>query len=836
MPDLSLAAQLGFRLAAVEAQALGSGEIDTEHLFLGLCKLEDLPGATGIALPGIEAAGWPSIVAEIKDLRDFLAKAGLDCKKARRRLRKILSETRKAEGGFSGHRTPRCRNAFAFAGELCSRSADDAVSLKHLLGGILVQESPVLNFLFLELGVDRDGLWRGIPEAAAVKADCEEGLPAGEAKQYGAIKEIPEPGSKTPFLDRFGRDLARLAREGKLEPVIGRKEEMRKIARILVQKKKNNPLLVGEAGVGKTCIVEGLALKAVEPGAPPGIRGLRIVEINMGLLVAGAKYRGDFEERLQNVIKESAADPNIVLFIDEIHTIAGAGAGNDALDAANILKPALARGDIKCIGATTIAEYRKYLEKDAALERRFQTVYVDEPDPQETMEILKGIRPRFEAHHRVQIPDALLEKAVEFSLRYLPDFRLPDKAVDLIDQACARKVLRTISNLDFKEDEEGPGAVLKVAGAGISGKTPRPCVTVADIAGVIAERCRIPVESLTLEEKSRLLKMEECLQQRIFGQDQAVRETAATIRAARAGLKDPRKPLGVFLFLGATGTGKTELAKALAEFLFYDENRLTVFDMSEYQEKHAVAKLLGAPPGYIGYEEEGQLTKRVRTNPYSVILFDEIEKAHPDIFDIFLQIFDEGRLTDAHGRRAGFSETVIILTSNLGCDSFPEKPRRQMGFVFESQNAFDPGATLTGAAVSKDEKALEQKRRGYEQQIREAVARHFRPEFLNRIQKQIIFYPLEFEAVLRIIDKNLHNLNQMLSGKEIRVVLTAAARQFLAASGYSEKYGAREIRRTFEKYLAGPLSKRLLEEDVKAGDVIEVDYDGKTVVLNKLSR
>jgi len=627
-------------------------------------------------------------------------------------------------------------------------------------------------------------------------------------------KKHPMPTkTRTPLLERFGRDLTRLAKEGKLLPCIGRKEEMRKVAQILVQKRKNNPILVGDAGVGKTCIIEGLVQRIIEPDASPNVRNFRIIELSMGSIVAGTKYREEFEERLEMLIKEASSDPNIVLFIDEIHTVVGAGAVSDgALDASNILKPALARGTIRCIGATTTAEYRKHIEKDSALERRFQIVWVDEPTREEAVLILKGLKPDFEKYHGLKIPDEVIDKAVEFSMRYLTDFRLPDKAIDIIDQACARKVLKTISPVKLKED------------------TNVEEITLEDVARVVSERCRIPIENLTEEESERLIKMEKYLSKRIFGQDHAVKEVAETIRSAKAGLKDPKKPIGVFLFLGTNGTGKTELAKTLAEFLFYDENRLITFDMSEYQEKYSISKLIGAPPGYVGYDEEGQLTSKVRTNPYSVILFDEIEKACPEVFDIFLQIFDEGRLTDAHGRKVNFSEAVIILTSNIGSSLAAIK--RRIGFENLKTEKAETITSKKKTGVSHEKDRIEEpseKWKSYTEQIFQAINTIFRPEFLNRIQKKIVFYPLNGETVKLIINKIAKELNQLLSSKGIEIVLSDSAIDFLMKKGYNEAYGAREMKRTFEQYISEPLSQMILKGKVKSGQVLRVSSSGDAI-------
>ncbi|MBU4036252.1 MAG: ATP-dependent Clp protease ATP-binding subunit, partial [Proteobacteria bacterium] len=598
---------------------------------------------------------------------------------------------------------------------------------------------------------------------------------------------------------KFGRDITKLAREGKLDPSIGRGKEIKKIAQILMQKKKNNPILIGEAGVGKTAVVEGFAIKIAQDGALQQIRNFKVLELNMGSLVAGTKYRGEFEERLETILNEASSDPDIVLFIDEIHTMVGAGAAGGSIDAGNILKPALARGAIKCIGATTTAEYRKYIEKDPALERRFQVVWIDEPTKDEAIQILKGLRPKFEEHHGVKIPDEVVEKAVELSMRYLTDFRLPDKAIDIIDQACARVMLKTFS----------PGTVPTKMNVELA---------IEDIARVVSERCRIPVISLTTEDKSRLLKIEDYLKQRVMGQNHAVKEIGKAIRSAKAGLKDPNKPI-VFLFVGSTGTGKTELAKALAEFLFYDENRLITFDMSEYQEKQSIAKLIGSPPGYIGYDDEGQLTGKIRTNPYSVILFDEIEKAHPDIFDIFLQIFDEGRLTDAHGRRVNFSESVVILTSNLG-SGFGQNSGERKPIGIDIDKAYsDEKETVSGLGIEEDSK----KWKDYEDQIKKVIGNAFRPEFLNRIQKRITFYPLGKGTVKQIISvKILAELNNKLKSKGIQVVLSQDALDALIEKGFSEVFGAREIKRVFDQYISEPLSQMILEGEIKSGQEVKI--------------
>jgi ATP-dependent Clp protease ATP-binding subunit ClpC len=547
---------------------------------------------------------------------------------------------------------------------------------------------------------------------------------------------------------------------------------------------------VGDAGVGKTAIVEGLAVRMASPDAPAEVAKLRIVELSLGALVAGTKYRGEFEERLLKILEEAEGDPSLVIFIDEIHLMLGAGGGSGGMDAAALLKPALARGRLRAIGATTTKEYR-LIEADPALERRFQVVWIEEPTRGTAVDILERLKSRLEEHHGVAVTSAAIQAAVDLSIRHLPDLRLPDKAIDLIDQACSRAKLVTFSP--------------RVNADGVGPQT----VDADDVAVVVSERCRVPVASLTEAEADRLLRMEDALGRRVLGQDHAVSAIAEAVRSSRVGLRERRGPVGVFLILGPTGTGKTELARALAEFLFGSEDHLIRFDMSEYSEKHSVAKLIGAPPGYIGYDQGGLLTDRVRNQPYSVVLFDEVEKAHPEVFDLFLQIFDEGRLTDSRGRRAGFADTIVILTSNLGGSALP-KPGRKIGLAPSGAGASEAAAMAA-----------------YEERVREAVSRFFRPELRNRIHREILFHPLGAEVIERILEGLVDRLNARLAPRGVRVEVSPAARAALMERGYDPEMGARAMQRAVSDLIEEPLSQTLMSERIPPGSRLRVEMDGE---------
>ncbi len=783
MATLSTAARLAYALAGGEAEKVGSAEIATEHVFLGLCKTESMRDINAERAPDAKPADLEELRSEIVSFADGLAARGLDVVRARRRLRALWEEAHPKREAFTGHRTPDCREVFARA----EAASSEPVALDDLMREVLRIPCALLDRLFQELGVSRKRLGSGAPEGPNPEAAAQ----AVDAAKPDAGARIPIPAPETPKakdpVSQYGRDLTRLAREGKLHPAFGRDTEMKLIARILVRALKRNPMLVGDAGVGKTAIVEGLALRLVSGRVPKALRDLRIVELSLGSLVAGTKYRGEFEERIEQVIRQAESEPGLVLFIDEIHTILSAGGAEGGMNAANLLKPALARGALRCIGATTTAEYAKHIEKDPALARRFQLVRVDEPSPEAALVILEGVRPRLESHHGVKIARAALEKAVELSVRYLSDLRLPDKAIDLVDQACARRLLSSLSL--------GPRS-----GSVSAGSMSTREIGDTDVAAIVAERCRVPVERLTEDEAERLLRMEEILGRRVLGQEPAVRAVAEAIRTARAGLKDSRRPVGVFLFLGPTGTGKTELAKALAEFLFGDERHLVRVDMSEFAERHAVARLLGSPPGYVGHGEGTPFVERMRTNPWSVVLFDEIEKAHPDVWNVFLQIFDDGRLTDGMGRTVGFSESVIILTSNLGSRVAPAG-KDAIGF-----------APKVAVAPGTDE--------SFANQVRGAVAAALPPELRNRIQQEIVFRPLSRDVVERIIEKILARVNTDLASRSIRLGLDTSARNVLLEKGYSADFGARAMERTFRDLIETPLARMIVAGEVRAGQSV----------------
>ena len=710
---------LAWNIAAIEAKSGHATTIEPAHLLLGICKLCDLDIDRFCPKPIRDSRSQrQEFQKDVQILQQWFENWGLEPTTFRRRLRTRTTRSERAavhEGIM--HRDAQARGLFTRAEEISALQAIDENIVRpyHLLQALFeLSESP-WESLLADMGIyqfDRD-------PTGNTSWDALENLPEEEADAALAIEgesffEESEEKSSTPLHDSFGGDLTQLAKGGQLDPTIGREREIRSLASILMQRRKRNAILVGEAGVGKTCIIEGLTQWLMTEAAPEALRRQRVVEVSMASLLAGSKYRGEFEERIQGIVSEASASSNTIVFIDEIHTVLGAG-GAGASDAANILKPALARGELHCIGATTIREYRQTIEKDGALERRFQTVWVYEPTPDETRQILRGLRPRFEQHHDLKISDAAIEAAVTLSGRYVTDASFPDKAIDAIDRACANARLLGAPPLDRLPTSAQP------LDDGDDDRPPESRATYTlrdrDVIQAIAQRCRLPIERLSEDERTRLLRMEDLLAQHVIGQNRAIEVVADAIRTARSGLKVPNRPVGVFLFVGKTGTGKTRLARALADFLFDDPRRLVRIDMSEYMEPNSVSRLVGAPPGYIGHETEGQLSGAVRTNPYSVVLFDEIEKAHPQVLDLLLQVLDEGRLTDTQGREVSFSETTIVLTSNLGANLAGQ---RGLGFECDGEN---------------DEKL-------YEGEIHRALTKSLRPELLNRIGEIVYFYPL----------------------------------------------------------------------------------------------
>ncbi len=787
------------------ARQLGERYVDTEHLLLAMVELPGSP-----ILDIFTLAGYDPVRAKkfIREQVDRVGRLGLP------------------SSAYTGYEeiyiTPTLKKVFDAALDITRQMKARSVDLEHLFLAFYEVPEGMAYRILLKLGLEKEEALKAVKKyrEGRAKVSREIGAKAGRGG-----KQLPE------ILRKFGIDLTGLAEEGKLDPVIDRETEIKRVIQILSRRTKNNPVLVGPAGVGKTAIVEGVAQKIANGEVPDNLKDKRIVALDMAALVAGTKYRGEFEERLKQVLDAVKEEGNIILFIDELHTVIGAGAAEGSMDAANIMKPALARGEIRVIGATTVDEFRKHVEKDPALERRFAPVWVDEPDIETAILMLKGLRPKLEEHHGVKITDEAIEAAVKLSKKYIQGRYLPDKAIDVLDEACARKKIEAtysspelselkeklhtlraeldeaVKNEEFdraaklkkeiKEIEERIKEIEEKMEKAKEQGEEKPVVTAEDIAEVISEMTGIPASKLQEEEIQKLLRMEEELHKRVIGQERAIKAISEAIRRARAGLQPPNRPLGSFLFLGPTGVGKTELAKALAEYLFGDETAMIRLDMSEYMEKHAVSKLIGAPPGYVGYEEGGQLTEAVRRKPYSVILLDEIEKAHPDVFNILLQILDDGRLTDAKGRTVDFSNTVIIMTSNVGSEYLMN--------------------------LSKEE--FEKNYDKIKEQIMEELKKRFRPEFLNRIDEIIIFHPLSEEEIKKIVDLLISKLNKRLEERGIKVKLTEEAKSELAKRGYVPEFGARPLRRTIQREIETPLSVKILEGSVKEGDTVVVDYD-----------
>ena len=791
-------------LAQEEARMLNHNYIGTEHILLGL-----IHEGEGVAAKALESLG-------------------ISLEAVRQQVEEIIGQGQQAPSGHIPF-TPRAKKVLELSLREALQLGHNYIGTEHILLGLIREGEGVAAQVLVKLGADLNRVRQQVIQLLSGYQGGKEPANAG-----GPAEGTP---STSLVLDQFGRNLTLAAREGKLDPVIGREKEIERVMQVLSRRTKNNPVLIGEPGVGKTAIVEGLAQDIVAGEVPETLKDKQLYTLDLGALVAGSRYRGDFEERLKKVLKEIRTRGDIILFIDEMHTLVGAGAAEGAIDAASILKPMLARGELQTIGATTLDEYRKYVEKDAALERRFAPIQVAAPDVKDTIEILKGLRDRYESHHRVSITDGALAAAARLSDRYISDRQLPDKAIDLIDEAGSRlRIRRMTAPPDLREFEERIANTRREKESAIDSQDFEKAASLRDdekqllaekaqrerewkagdldivaevderlIAEVVGLMTGIPVTELSEDDAQRLLRMEDELHKRLIGQEQAVKALSKAIRRTRAGLKDPKRPSGSFIFAGPSGVGKTELSKALAEFLFGDEDALIALDMSEYAEKHTASRLFGSPPGYVGYEEGGQLTEKVRRKPFSVVLFDEVEKAHPDIFNSLLQVLEEGRLTDAQGRVIDFKNTVIIMTTNLGSRDVSK------------------GVLLGFAPENDDVNAYERMKIKVQQELKQ----HFRPEFLNRIDDTIVFHQLTEEEIVKIVDLMVAHLDDRLKERDIDLELTTAARLELATRGYDPVMGARPLRRTLQRELEDTLSEKMLFGEIKAGSIVVVDVVGE---------
>ena len=797
------------------AKSFGHNYVGTEHLLIALVKTK------GVA-------------------SEVMRENGVEEEK----LSILIEEMLEADGNVAvadrPQYTPRAKKIIENSISEAERLGASQAGTEHLLLAMLKETDCVGTRLLYTMGVNIQKLYSAVLAAAGIDTNAipeELQMPKNQKGKQG---------STTPTLDQYSRDLTAMAADGNLDPVVGRDKEIARLIQILSRRTKNNPCLVGEPGVGKTAIVEGLAQRIISSMVPDSVKNKRVVVLDLSGMVAGSKYRGEFEERIRNVINEVRSNQGILLFIDELHTIIGAGGAEGALDASNILKPSLSRGEIQLIGATTLEEYRKYIEKDAALERRFQPVTVEEPSEEETIEILKGLRPYYEKHHGVVIEDSALEAAVKMSERYINDRFLPDKAIDIIDEAASKVRLGgyrmapevDAMELELHEIQKDKEKAVKQADLSLAkelqarqreieteiskykekeerrNKRKKISVTEASVADIISDWTKIPVQRLTEGETKRLARLEKELHKRVIGQEEAVKAVAQAVKRGRVGLKDPNRPIGSFLFLGPTGVGKTELSKALAEAVFGSEQAMIRVDMSEYMEKHSVSKLIGSPPGYVGYDEGGQLSEKVRRNPYSVLLFDEIEKAHPDVFNILLQVLDDGHITDAHGRKVDFKQTIIIMTSNAGAQAIIEP--KKLGFLSNNDEKQDYERMKSG--------------------VMEEVRRLFKPEFLNRIDEIMVFHPLNKTHIKKIVNIMLKTLEKRCKEQlDIQLKITESVRDFLAEAGFDSKYGARPLRRAIQTKLEDPMANALLEGTIKRGDTVRIQLHQKEIRFTPLS-
>ena len=809
-------AKAALKLAEDAAWSWKHSYIGTEHILVGL--LDEQEGTAG------------------KILGEF----GVDREKLEDLITKLIAPSGVLVAEKSAGYSPRAQKVREQAVKEAEKQKEDLAGTEHLLLAMLKETDCVGTRLLYTMGVNIQKLYSAVLAAAGVDTNAipeELQMPKNQKGKQG---------STTPTLDQYSRNLTAMAADGTLDPVVGRDKEIARLIQILSRRTKNNPCLVGEPGVGKTAIVEGLAQRIISGMVPDSVKNKRVVVLDLSGMVAGSKYRGEFEERIRNVINEVRSNQGILLFIDELHTIIGAGGAEGALDASNILKPSLSRGEIQLIGATTLEEYRKYIEKDAALERRFQPVTVEEPSEEESIEILKGLRPYYEKHHGVAIEDSALEAAVKMSERYINDRFLPDKAIDIIDEAASKVRLGGYRmapevdalELELHEIQKDKEKAVKQADLSMAkelqarqreieteiskykekeerrNKRKKISVTEVSVADIISDWTKIPVQRLTEGETKRLARLEKELHKRVIGQEEAVKAVAQAVKRGRVGLKDPNRPIGSFLFLGPTGVGKTELSKALAEAVFGSEQAMIRVDMSEYMEKHSVSKLIGSPPGYVGYDEGGQLSEKVRRNPYSVLLFDEIEKAHPDVFNILLQVLDDGHITDAHGRKVDFKQTIIIMTSNAGAQAIIEP--KKLGFLSNNDEKQDYERMKSG--------------------VMEEIRRLFKPEFLNRIDEIMVFHPLNKTHIKKIVNIMLKTLEKRCKEQlDIQLKITESVKDFLAEAGFDSKYGARPLRRAIQTKLEDPMANALLEGTIKRGDTVRIQLHQKEIRFTPLS-